>query len=142
MKPDTYREHLNDLQLEVEELRAKLKEAQTGDLISRAAALDVVFNNAEHPDKAYEAIRHLPSAQPKMKCIANVTLTDEQVKKAFEKAKCEILATQPDYIRCRDCMYAEFKPGATIHCKELGADLYQWDYCSYAERRTDDSISD
>ena len=69
MKPDTYREHLNDLQLEVEELRAKLKEAQTGDLISRAAALDVVFNNAEHPDKAYEAIRHLPSAQPERTCV-------------------------------------------------------------------------
>ena len=38
MKPDTYREHLNDLQVEIEALRAKLKEAQTGDLISRAAA--------------------------------------------------------------------------------------------------------
>ena len=84
-------------------------------------------------------LNSLPSAQPKIKCIANVTLTDEQVKEAFEKAKCEILAAQPDHIRCRDCKYAEFKPGATIHCKELGADLYQWDYCSYAERRTDES---
>ena len=34
------------------------------DTISRQAALDAVFNNAEHPDKAYQAIRHLPSAQP------------------------------------------------------------------------------
>ena len=34
------------------------------DLISRQAAIDAVFNNAEHPDKAYEAIRLLPSAQP------------------------------------------------------------------------------
>lgn len=33
------------------------------DLISRQAALDAVFNNAEHPDKAYQAIRLLPSAQ-------------------------------------------------------------------------------
>lgn len=33
------------------------------DLISRQAAIDAVFNNAEHPDKAYGAIRHLPSAQ-------------------------------------------------------------------------------
>lgn len=33
------------------------------DLIDRQAALDAVFNNAEHPDKAYGAIRHLPSAQ-------------------------------------------------------------------------------
>ena len=36
----------------------------TNDCISRQAALDAVFNNAEHPDKAYGAIRHLPSAQP------------------------------------------------------------------------------
>lgn len=69
MNEDTYRDKLTDLQVEVEELRAKLKEAQTGDLISRAAALDVVFNNAEHPDKAYEAIRHLPSAQPEPQWI-------------------------------------------------------------------------
>lgn len=40
MKADTYREHLNELQLEVEELRAKLNEAQTGDLISRQAAIE------------------------------------------------------------------------------------------------------
>ena len=39
MNEDTYRDKLTDLQLEVEELRAKLKEAQTGNLISRAAAI-------------------------------------------------------------------------------------------------------
>lgn len=38
MKADTYRDHLTDLQVEIEALRAQLKEAQTGDLISRAAA--------------------------------------------------------------------------------------------------------
>ena len=37
MNEDTYRDKLNDLQLEVEALRAKLKEAQTGDTISRQA---------------------------------------------------------------------------------------------------------
>lgn len=42
---------------------------QNNDTISRQAALDAVFNNAEHPDKAYEAIRHLPSAQPEPKWI-------------------------------------------------------------------------
>lgn len=115
------------------------------DPVDRQAAIELIERMKPHhqdADDIAEMIANMPSAQPKMKCIANVTLTDEQVKKAFEKAKCEILATQPDYIRCRDCKYAEFKPGATIHCKELGADLYQWDYCSYAERRTDDSISD
>ena len=37
------------------------------DLIDRQAAIDAVFNNAEHPDKAYGAIRHLPSAQPEQR---------------------------------------------------------------------------
>jgi len=40
MNEDTYRDKLNDLQVEVEALRAKLKEAQTGDTISRQAAID------------------------------------------------------------------------------------------------------
>ena len=83
MTEDTYRDKLNSLQVEIEELRAKLAAYQStmgqlsdtaqstkeGDLISRAAALDVVFNNAEHPDKAYEAIRHLPSVQPERTCV-------------------------------------------------------------------------
>ena len=36
------------------------------DTISRQAALDAVFNNAESPNKAYKAIRILPSAQPEL----------------------------------------------------------------------------
>lgn len=38
-------------------------DTNVGDTISRQDALDAVFNNAEHPNKAYEAIRHLPSAE-------------------------------------------------------------------------------
>lgn len=34
------------------------------DLISRQAALDALFDNAEHIDEAYRAILRLPSAQP------------------------------------------------------------------------------
>lgn len=34
------------------------------DTISRQAALNAVFNNTESPNKAYKAIRILPSAQP------------------------------------------------------------------------------
>ena len=66
MKPDTYREHLNDLQVEVEELRAKLKEAQTGDIISRQAALDALYRIDEYNGRSVEAIRNLPSAQPEI----------------------------------------------------------------------------
>lgn len=39
------------------------------DSISRQAALDAVFYNAEHPAKAYKEIRLLPSAQPEQRWI-------------------------------------------------------------------------
>lgn len=38
-----------------------------------------------------KAIRELPSAQPEQLCVANVTLTDEQVREALEKAKNSVL---------------------------------------------------
>lgn len=66
MKPDTYREHLNDLQVEVEELRAKLKASQTGDFISRQAALSALASTAGVGNRALDKIRALPSAQPEI----------------------------------------------------------------------------
>ena len=82
MTEQTYRDHLNSLQVEIEELRAKLKASQAGDLISRQAAINAI---SEHLDGVlgqtkydegiaygYEAahrhiqevIAHMPSAQP------------------------------------------------------------------------------
>ena len=63
------------------------------DVISRQAAIDAL--KICELGMEVDAIEQLPSAQPEIKCIAKVTLTDEQVKEAFEKAKCEILAAQP-----------------------------------------------
>lgn len=68
MNEDTYRDKLNDLQLEVEELRAKLKEAQTGDLISRQAALTALTSTAGVGNRALDKIRALPSAQTVLTC--------------------------------------------------------------------------
>ena len=77
MNEDTYRDKLNDLQLEVEALRAKLKEAQTGDLISRQAAIDALAKFVPYAicdestesytnglTDAYNLICQLPSTQP------------------------------------------------------------------------------
>ena len=69
MNEDTYRDKLNDLQLEVEELRAKLKEAQTGDLISRSAAIDALmeaFCDTMIESICKDTIEALPSAQPEI----------------------------------------------------------------------------
>lgn len=70
------------------------------DCISRQAAIDDL--HGKDPSQVWDTadievwINELPSAQPEIKCIAKVTLTDEQVKEAIEKAKCEILAAQPE----------------------------------------------
>ena len=70
MNEDTYRDKLTDLQLEVEELRTKLKEAQTSDMISRQAAIDLVksrsYDLSEREDEwsMVQDVEELPSAQP------------------------------------------------------------------------------
>jgi hypothetical protein len=110
MNEDTYRDKLTDLQLEVEELRAKLKEAQTGDLISRAAAIEVI--DAVFPVDPMKSeyaqgiacgaalaktyVEQLPSAQPE-------PLTDKE-QRIFLAAmgREEKVCKQVD-AECRDC---------------------------------------
>lgn len=89
------------------------------DLINRQAAIAAIQNlypgmptidvcnslNRWHKkNKQYieceDAINKLPSAQPEKVCIANITLSEEQVLEAVEKAKSEIIqllpSTQPE----------------------------------------------
>lgn len=85
------------------------------DLIDRQAAIDAVFNNAEHPDKAYGAIRHLPSAQPEIVRCKN----------------CENWI--PGYITDND----DFIPPKCGKYQQMVGHSSS-DYCSLAERRTDE----
>lgn len=110
MNEDTYREKLTDLQLEVEELRAKLKEAQTGDLISRGALNDMLamipIRGMKQEDdnlhalvslaQVFNVIEQLPSAQPE-------PLTDKE-QRIFLAAmwREEKVCKQVD-AECRDC---------------------------------------
>ena len=76
MTEDTYRDKLNSLQLEIEELRAKLKESQTGDTISRRAAIDSIIAAGKIGKlSCCDILRKLPSTQPDIisckKCIHN-----------------------------------------------------------------------
>lgn len=73
------------------------------DLISRQAAIDALREcqtylfDEQDPDKkislksAEYAIEDLPSAQPEKVCIANITLSEEQLREAVEKAKNEVV---------------------------------------------------
>lgn len=73
------------------------------DLIDRQAAIKAIedlqdcYNGfSDTYDKAciIGVLEEVPSAQPEIKCIAKIMLTEEQVQEAFEKAKKEILAAQ------------------------------------------------
>lgn len=117
MKADTYREHLNDLQVEIEELRAKIKEAQTGDLISRQAALDALTATAGVGNRALDKIRELPSAH------------------------CDYCPYPDNYdgrvevVRCKDCKYFA---GEGMYCDNDIIVPFDHFYCYNAERRTDE----
>jgi hypothetical protein len=69
-----------------------------GDCISRRAALDAITDELMPSTPLSAVIRvknrlkELPSAQPEQVCVANVTLTDEQVKEVVEKAKNAVIS--------------------------------------------------
>ena len=116
MNEDTYRDKLNELQLEVEALRAKLKASQTGDLISRAAALTALTSTAGVGNRAIDKIRALPSAH------------------------CDYCPYPDDYdgrvavVRCKDCKYFA---GEGMYCENDIIVHFDHFYCYNAERRTD-----
>lgn len=81
------------------------------DLISRQALRSEMYHEAFEKDtedqrwdsgcwiryRMFErVIDRQPSAQPEIKCIAKIMLTEEQVQEAFEKAKKEILVAQSE----------------------------------------------
>ena len=49
----------------------------------------------------------------------------------------QLPSAQPEQITCKDCNHCTFNAGAKIYCDELDMRMYQWDYCSRAERRED-----
>lgn len=70
------------------------------DLISRQAAINEVqrflgYLDQDMIDRIKIAISRLPSAEPKKACIANITLSEEQIREAIEKAKIEIIQVLP-----------------------------------------------
>ena len=124
MNEDTYRDKLNDLQLEVEALRAKLKEAQTGDMISRAAAIDAL--------REIEFSHYMEFGEYIGEDTREVRLI--RAEKAQDTIE-QLPSAQPEQITCKDCKHCTFNAGAKIYCDELDMRMYQWDYCSRAERR-------
>lgn len=126
------------------------------DLISRQALRSEMYHEAFEKDsneqrwdsgcwiryKMFErVIDRQPSAQPEIKCIAKIMLTEEQVQEAFEKAKKEILAAQPERKKGKwklnkdgnwACPFCEFDPyhdnmKGMNFCPNCGARLEETD---------------
>ena len=92
---------------------ADISKKVEGDCISRQAAIDSLHGHFDgmletdtwSPCDIYGLIELLPSAQPEQVCVANVTLTDEQVKEVAEKAKNAVISViepEPHWIPCSE----------------------------------------
>lgn len=90
------------------------------DLISRQAAIDAVIKET-YMDGAYG-------------------YSDA---KSLVDAICDLPSAQPEIVRCKDCKYVGTDATCCLVCNREGMGLKPYhvrkdDYCSYAERRTDD----
>ena len=95
------------LEMAIEALKAlDVPDTNVGDMISRQMAIDTIMGQPPEPHYPswYAAqIEKLPAAQPEQVCVANVTLTDEQVKEVVEKAKNAVISVielEPHWIPC------------------------------------------
>lgn len=62
-------------------------------------------------------------------------LSPSDCKDAAQSVLEALPSAQPEQITCKDCNHCTFNAGAKIYCDELDMRMYQWDYCSRAERR-------
>lgn len=114
------------------------------DAISRKAAIDALgdepyvwtekdeyamgLNNQWHYDR--NAIKAVPSAQPEKVCIANITLSEEQIREAVEKAKEELknspilIEPEQQWIPCSET--EDLPEHEVLCCDKYGEELIGW----------------
>ena len=126
------------------------------DLISRQDAIDVVRNYYDPEDYSTESIedriKRLPSVQPEKVCVAEIKVDGEELQRCVDRAVDRLKEEgQPDVIRCKDCKNQEKFFQKDGRRKDGGYYIYGCslaeeyshvclddDYCSRAERRTDE----
>lgn len=126
--------------LQAQEAKTQLsREDTTFDLISRQAAIDAVFESAVGRQMLrghrilIEILKHLPSAQPELSDAVY-----QLWKRAYEAGE---RSTQPEIIHCKDCKHFgvdRYKKLTWCSRINYGYGYQADDFCSKAERRTDD----
>ena len=104
------------------------------DNISRQAAINWLKNEWDGMvTSVFKGIESLPPAQPEKICIAAITMTDEQVREAFEKAKAQV----------KLLLFPSTQSETCKGCKHLGKweDEVEYGYpspCTWCKRRVED----
>lgn len=108
------------------------------DVISRQAAIDVLSLGKELLNRVLDDIDVVGTVREKYSW--GLELIESYIKDIEE-----LPPAQPEIIHCRDCRHRSHDAGyGRDWCNRMSGvfRVKPDDYCSYAERRTDDSISD
>ncbi len=113
-------DHIAESGRMVERASDTAQNVSDSDLVSRKAAIEVI-----------DAV--IPVDPMKSEYAQGIACGAALAKTYVE----QLPSAQPEQITCKDCNHCTFNAGAKIYCDELDMRMYQWDYCSRAERRED-----
>ena len=117
-----------------------------GDTIYRQTAIDAMYKilhdyfwtDDEELDAIIATLNDLPSVQPEpLKITIDPPTVDEleRIKHAMRNTPVMLLpSAQPEIIRCKDCRWNDGVAYCEMHFRDVKGD----DFCSWAERRTDE----
>lgn len=80
-------------------------DARALDCLDNESRRDIIQFDKDCKQNAIDLLRKAPTAQQEQVCVANVTLTDEQVKEVVEKAKNAVISVielEPHWIPCSE----------------------------------------
>lgn len=142
------------LLIELPSVQPDVPDTNVGDMISRQAAIDIVWEwfkkNGINGDRCLDGLRQLPSVQPETSTeiqeildyldttLHPIVSPDKwYVYSELHDMISRLPSVQPELIRCKDCKWFG-KVGCSVLIVDDSDKPTENDYCSFAERRTDE----